>query len=658
MSRSPAVGRRPHPLAPLAEDEVRATTALVRQHPEFVDGSTFVSITLREPAKAALDEAESSGRYPVRESAVVLYDRSRRLVIEVAVGLTTEVVTEWRVVPDVRPKASRRDFGAAVAAVKADPRWQDAMRRRGVTDYTYVEIQPWPPGFADAHDARHGKRVAKALTWVGLSATDNPFARPVDHVVATVDLDAGVVLSVEDHRDVPIPVHPGNYAPELASAAGNVPVFSGLRQDVEPIEITQPGGPSFVLEGHQIRWQKWHLIIGYTPREGLVLHRVRYLDGGRERSIVHRASLSEMWVPYGDPAPAHRIKNVFDEGEAGLGSLANSLELGCDCLGEIRYLDAVVNDDDGEPTRLANAICVHEEDTGVGWKHTQLLSGSVEVRRGRRLVISSFATVGNYDYGFFWYLHTDGTISYEVKLTGILATGAVPVGQQPAHGALVAPGLYGPHHQHFFNVRLDVAIDGEANSVFEVDAVPLPSGPENPTGNAWVAREQPLENEADAQRVANPEVGRFWVVANESVRNVHGRPVGYQLVPGPGTLPPMQPDAPALQRAQFANKHLWVTAYERGQLHAAGDYPYQHAGGAGLPEFVRGHRPVRNADIVVWHTFVAHHVVRPEDWPVMPVTTAGFQFRPFGFFDSNPALDLPRPDGAHCGLDQSQPDSG
>ena len=200
MARSPALGMRPHPLEPLTEDEIRATTALVRQCPEFADGSSFVAVSLREPNKEALDEAESSGRHPDRESAVVLYDRSRRQVIEVVVGLTTDGVTEWRVVPGVRPKATRRDFEAAVAAVKADPRWQNAMRRRGVTDYTYVEIQPWPPGFADARDAIHGKRVAKALTWVGMSATDNPFARPVDHVIATVDLDAGAVLSVEDDR--------------------------------------------------------------------------------------------------------------------------------------------------------------------------------------------------------------------------------------------------------------------------------------------------------------------------------------------------------------------------------------------------------------------------------------------------------------------------
>jgi len=424
----------------------------------------------------------------------------------------------------VRPKASRRDFQAAAAAA-ADSRWQEAMRSRGVSDFTHVEVQPWPPGFTDERDAAFEARVAKALTWVGYSVTDNTFARPAENLVVTVDLDSATVLAVDDHGVAPLPPRAGNYTPELASDAANFPVVSGLRPDVKPIQITQPEGPSFTLDGHEIRWQKWHLIIGYSPRERLVLHRVRYADGGRERSILNRASLSEMWVPYGDPAPVHRVKAVFDAGEAVIGSLANALMLGCDCLGEISYLDAVVNDDEGEPVRLPNAICIHEEDTGVGWKHTQYLSGSVEVRRGRRLVISTFSTVGNYDYGFFWYLHTDGTIAYEVKLTGIISTGAFTGGSEPAYGTVV----------------------------------------------------------------------------------------------------------------------VWVTAYDPGQLHAAGDYPYQHPGGAGLPAYVQADRPVRDTDIVLWHTFAAHHVVRPEDWPVMPVTTAGFHLRPFGYFNANPALDLHRP---------------
>ncbi len=648
---------RLHPLEPLTEDEIRAASDLLRTHPDFPTApadAVFVSISLLEPSRASLDDAELTGRPPAREALIVLYDRRSRQVIEAAVSLGAQTVLSWGVIPGARPKLTRRDFEAAVAAVKADPRWQAALRRRGVTDFSYVEVQPWPPGYADERDRAHGRRVAKALTWVGYTPADNPFARPVEHVIATVDLDDGEILAVEEYDDVPVPPFAGNYVPELAGDPGNFPVLTGSRDGVLPIDIRQPDGPSFVLEGHELRWQNWHLVVGYTPREGPVLHRVRYQDHGRERSILNRASLSEMWVPYGDPAPVHRVKNVFDEGEAGLGSLANSLELGCDCLGEIRYLDAVVNDDQGQPQRIANAICIHEEDTGIAWKHTQLLSGSIEVRRGRRLVISSLSTIGNYDYGFFWYLHTDGTIAYEVKLTGIVSTGAIAAGQQPGHGAVLAPGLYGPHHQHFFNVRLDVAIDGPANSVFEVDAVPAPPGPDNPVGNAWIARETPLADETEAQRLADSSAGRFWVVANESVRNVHGRPVGYQLLPGPSVLPPVQPDSPALRRAQFATRHLWVTALDPHELYAAGAYPYQDPGGAGLPSFVRAGRPVRDTEIVVWHTFVAHHVVRSEDWPVMPVTSVGFHFKPFGFFDSNPALDLPRP-GEHCAAEPAVP---
>ena len=358
---------RLHPLEPLTEDEIRAASDLLRTHPDFPTApadAVFVSISLLEPSRASLDDAELTGRPPAREALIVLYDRRSRQVIEAAVSLRAQTVLSWGVIPGARPKLTRRDFEAAVAAVKADPRWQAALRRRGVTDFSYVEVQPWPPGYADERDRAHGRRVAKALTWVGYTPADNPFARPVEHVIATVDLDDGEILAVEEYDDVPVPPFAGNYVPELAGDPGNFPVLTGSRDGVLPIDIRQPDGPSFVLEGHELRWQNWHLVVGYTPREGPVLHRVRYQDHGRERSILNRASLSEMWVPYGDPAPVHRVKNVFDEGEAGLGSLANSLELGCDCLGEIRYLDAVVNDDQGQPQRIANAICIHEEDTG------------------------------------------------------------------------------------------------------------------------------------------------------------------------------------------------------------------------------------------------------------------------------------------------------
>ncbi|MGH2482454.1 MAG: primary-amine oxidase, partial [Ktedonobacteraceae bacterium] len=341
---------------------------------------------------------------------------------------------------------------------------------------------------------------------------------------------------------------------------------------------------------------------------------------------------------------SHNFKNVFDAGEVGIGVLANSLELGCDCLGVIHYFYVCVNDAQGQAQTLTNAICLHEEDFGLLWKHLEYnADGSTrtEVRRSRRLVISSISTVGNYEYGFYWYLYQDGSIQYEVKLTGIIAPAAIAPGEHPTSGTLVAPGLYGPHHQHYFNVRLDPMIDGLENSVVEINCEPLPWGPENPRGNAWIARETPLTNESIAQRSIEPRTARSWNILNTSVQNALKQPVGYKLIPEKNAFPLFAQGSPQWERGGFTRNHLWVTAYSPAERYAAGDYPNQQAGGDGLPAYVQQNRSLEQTDLVVWYTFGSTHVVRPEEWPVMPVETVGFTFKPTGFFDGNPALDVP-----------------
>src|SRR5581483_12507962 len=251
------------------------------------------------------------------------------------------------------------------------------------------------------------------------------------------------------------------------------------------------------LTGHALAWQKWRLRIGFTPREGLVIHTVSYEDGGRERPVLYRASIADMVVPYGDPRPTYFHRNAFDVGEYGIGTLADALVNGCDCLGEIRYLDAVVNDGRGRAVTLSNAICVHEEDAGILWKHVDWRLGTTEVRRSRRLVVSFFSTVGNYDYGFYWYFYQDGTIQLEVKLTGIIQTAAVAPGKSYPWGGMVADGLGGPTHQHFFNARLHMMVDGERNSVTEHEFRPRPFGPDNPYGNVFDTTARILSHERD-----------------------------------------------------------------------------------------------------------------------------------------------------------------
>jgi primary-amine oxidase len=201
----------------------------------------------------------------------------------------------------------------------------------------------------------------------------------------------------------------------------------------------------------------------------------------------------------------------------------------------------------------------------------------------------------------------------------------------------VLPGLAGAHHQHIFCARLDLDIDGERNTVVETEVVP--SG-----DHAWEVSEAKVT--AEGPREACAASGRRWRVTNPSVRNAVGEPVGYELVPAGTPTMIAGPDTSVGRRAAFARHAVWVTAYDPAELHAAGDYANLNPGGVGLPEWVAQQRPVVDTDVVLWHSFGSTHVVRPEDFPVMPTEVTGFILRPHGFFAENPALDIDPP--RHC----------
>ena len=289
---------------------------------------------------------------------------------------------------------------------------------------------------------------------------------------------------------------------------------------------------------------------------------------------------------------------------------------------------------------------MHEEDAGIGWKHFDAGLNHAEVRRRRRLVVSFIITAGNYEYAFYWYFYTDGAIELEIKLTGVVLTSALAPGEVADYGTVIAPQTVAALHQHFFGVRLDMAVDGQANSVYEVETEALPRGPDNPYGNAFRPRRTLLRTESEAQRLAEPATARHWLVVNPSVVNALGQPVGYKLVPEAGVLPFADDQASVTSRARFMTRHLWVTPFAEQERFPAGDYPNQHTGEAGLPEWTKAGRSIENTDIVLWHTLGSHHIPRPEDWPVMPVERVGFTLKPVGFFDRNPALDVPPAHGS------------
>ncbi|MFN8594471.1 MAG: primary-amine oxidase [Thermomicrobiales bacterium] len=648
MAQAPT--RTRHPLAPLDRDELTEAVAILRgATPEGAWDDRrfrFVEVALREPAKADLIAAEAAGATDglPREARAVIIDRVARKTVVAIVSLTTGQIVSWDQLAEGEAPLTLEEILECERACREDSAFQAAMHRRGITDLDLVWVDPWPFGLYDDESDLLGRRLTRGLVWVRASEDDeNGYAHPVENVIVIFDLNDMAVVRVDDFGVVPVPSQTANYGPDDVGP---------LRADLKPIAITQPDGPSFTVEDTLVRWQKWRIRVGFTPREGLVLHQIGWEEGDRVRPILYRAAMSDMVVPYGDPTPTHFRKNTFDGGELNFGALVNSLTLGCDCLGEIYYFDAALVDQDGKAFTAKNAICMHEEDYGVLWRHLNMRTGHTEVRRSRRLVISSFSTIGNYDYGFFWYFYQDGTIQCEVKLTGILSTGAVAPGEKPRYGQLLnADGLYGPIHQHFFNFRLDLDIDGQTNTVYEEHGEPEPAGPGNPLNAAFRTIRTPLQRELEAQQLIDPLRGRVWRVVNPESLNAMGEPVGYRLVPHGNVQAMAAPESSIAKRAAFMTKHVWVTPHVDAERYAAGDFPYQHPGGAGLPEWTAANRNIAETDVVLWYTLGSHHSPRPEDWPVMPVSYAGFILQPIGFFPENPALDVPPPAphmNGHC----------
>ncbi len=628
-----------HPLEPLDAAEIERAIRIARGAPSLSERVMVVSVELREPPKQVYLAWKAGGPLPEREAFLVLLDNGRRCGAEVAVSLESDSVVAANDLPEgVQPAMHGDEFFAVAEIVQADERFVEALRRRGIDDPAVVHVEPWSCGTAEPGPARQ----ARAIAWVRRDDDgDNAYSRPLYGLVAAVDLTEMRVLRVDDHA-------PGT--PPPTGDGGDYRNGGGCpyRDDVRPLEITQPHGPSFVLDGHHLAWQKWDLRIGFHPREGLTLHDIGYTDGDERRSICHRASIAELVIPYGDPNPTTQFKNVFDVGEYGLGPLTNSLALGCDCLGEIAYLDGVTNTWAGEPLTIPKAICIHEEDVGLLWKHTDDHSGRVDRARARRLVISSLVTVGNYEYGYFWYFNQDASWEFESKLTGIVHSAGWVDDERSPYSLLIGDGVVTSNHQHFFCARLDLDVDGTANVAYDSEAVCEPWASGNPDGTAFRAQRLTYERESQARRHLSPETARRFRVENRARENRVGDPVAYELIPGENVRPMQQPDSVIRRRAGFLDYNVWVTPYREDERYPAGEYPFQHPGGDGLPRWTAADRNLLDEDLVLWYVFGVHHFPRLEDWPVMPVTRCGFQLRPVGFFDWNPALDVPPPGAGHC----------
>jgi len=609
----------PHPLAPLTAGEIRAAAQLVRDSGQFARRMRFVSVTLEEPPK----EAVLAGAAVPRRAFLVLYDGSANRTFEAIADLTARRLAAWREIPGAQPSISEQDSVEAERLVRADPRFRMALAERGIFDWQNVVVSAWSAGYFGLPGTDRD-RIVRAVPYYN-GAGQNYYAHPIEGIVAHVDLTARKILEFLD-IDRKTPVSRENFE---ITARANAP----LRPPPAELHITQPNGPGFHIENGEVRWEKWRFRFALRPREGLVLYTVGLEEDGRVRSILYRASLSEMVVPYGDPGEGWFFRNSFDAGELGLGSAAGPQRPGVECPENCTVFDAVMADENGAPEPIPGAVALYERDAGIAWKH------GVETRRARELALSFLADVGNYEYGFEWVFHQDGTLAVRIALTGVMSAKGVEEGAHDAYSHAVARNLAAPHHQHFFTFRLDFDVDGTANRVLEMNS--QPAAAPSPFGNAFLMRETPLETERAAQRNLNLSSARRWIVVNPSVKNALGHATGYALLPGENTVPFAQPDSWIRRRAGFLNFHFWATPYRAEEQWAGGDYPNQSHGADGLVQWTAADRPLDGQDVVVWYTCGITHNPRQEDWPVMPVQTVGFEMVPWGFFSRNPILNLP-----------------
>jgi primary-amine oxidase len=638
-----------HPLDALTAKEYWAVYDVLRAAGRTDTATRFAGITLREPPKPEV-LAWKPGT-PFRREAVVVVRQGRR-TYEAVVDIAGRKLAGWTELKGVQPNLTETETKGVEDIVKQSPEWRAAMARRGLSDMAMVRCYGAVLGNFGTPEER-GRRLVRATCSDRFGVWDAN-DRGIEGVVVLVDLDEGKVLRVIDTGVVPIPRGSVDHDPEAVGQTREVP---------SPILVTQPQGPGFVVEGHEVAWQNWRFHFRVDPRQGVIVSTVRYQDGERVRSVLYQGSLAEIFVPYMDPTPSWYFVTFLDVGENPWW-FPSPLERGADCPDYAAYFDGVAVNDRGVPQRISRAACLFEREPGdIAWRHYSEDERATESRARRDHVLRTIGTLGNYDYLVDWVFMQDGGIKVVGAATGIVNTKAVPgplaaapgrdgaqgsggpgaaAGADEAYGRYVAEHTVAVNHDHFLSFRLDLDVDGPANT-FMVDRLAvqrLPAG--EPRRSIWTMQSEAVRSEQGGQLDASMEHPALWRVVNPTAHGPFGRPTGYQIRPGHSDVSILTADDNPQVRGGFSRHQLWVTRQNDGERLASGVYTTGSRTAGGLPVWAQANRPLENADLVVWYTMGIHHVARTEDWPVMPMVSHEVELRPFDFFTRNPALDLPR----------------
>ena len=625
-----------HPLDPLDAEEITAAVAILRAAGHADAATVFGSITLREPPKPSV-LAWKAGQPIPRAAAVVL--RRNATTYEAVIDLSTRTVSSFTAVPGAQPTVTMPEILGAIEVTLADPRMQSGLSKRGLTDMAQVFCAPRTVGnFGRPEEAR--QRLVKVDCFDIRGVKSDVFANPVEGLIALVDLDRRQVLDVKDLGVVPVPR--GDSELDPASL--------GPQRTVKPVVESIPDGSNITLDGWTVRWQKWAFHIGWESRAGTVLSQVTFDEGRGPRSILYQGAIAEIYVPYQDPTEAWYYRTYMDQGDFGFGANASPLVAGADCPASAIFLSPVTANAAGGVETLDRRVCLFERSPGAPvWRHFDIITQALESRPAVELVVRYVATVGNYDYVLDWVLDQGGTITFRGGATGIDAVKGVaartladPTARDDtAYGNLVSAGRVGVNHDHFFSLRLDLDVDGSANSFMVARLVPERLPAASPRRSIWRVQHEMAATDTDARFTIAYDRPAMWHVVNPGRTNALGYPVGYMLHASGNALPLVDADDPALGRAQFARHHLWVTPYDPAERYAAGAYPNQSEPGQGLAAWTSRRRSIEKQDLVLWYTLGFHHVPSAEDWPVYNLGWHSVTLKPYKLLRSQPGRRRP-----------------
>src|SRR5439155_8687221 len=276
--------------------------------------------------------------------------------------------------------------------------------------------------------------------------------------------------------------------------------------------------------------------------------------------------------------PNWSFRTWFDVGENDFGLMASELRPGIDCPADAAFLDALLPDSRGEPLHGGSGACLFARATGAPlWRHAEGVNGSYAGRPAVELVLRTIESLGNYDYVIDWVLTEAGVIRIDVGATGIDEVKGVvartmtdpSANQETATGMLVAPNLAAINHDHFLSFRLDVDIDGSANTLLRQRLVPQSMGGATGRRSLWTITEEAVRQEGPVPVGGHGEA-EVWHIVNPNLQNRLGQAPGYELRPGHSATSLLSPDDFPQRRAAFSAAPLWVTAYDPKELYAAG----------------------------------------------------------------------------------------